>query len=441
MRNVATRIFSFLALAALATACGNPAVDPDATFTAKGALLGVDGQPLANAEVRLVKYWSTGQLLQPSAEDLFQDTPPTDDVLGVAVVKTARTDASGAYEVTFKGSEIAAPGGYTTAEGLVEVATTVVVARDPADDTKASGVFTYPYVYQQAGRIWDAGRLNLRAAGASVELDTALTSGLVKFSWKKLERGSTMVRSSYRLSIQGKDEPTARLLILCNEGNETEGGCAQDPADATKLVRFVSAYSLLVFYADRDGEFRAYLESNSPDFRYVSRFAIPARIPDLAGSRDPATLQEVWAVGAGADQRLSGAAVDGNPRTREAVTNQATAIYVKLAPGTVSDAGILNSVVTDAAKGCLVLEFTVTAHSDLAAAKASTMGWEQKGKFCGENGARDEVSAIAGFDTRSTDGVVAAWMRLRAVPDASSLGAMPTFAAVGEVALYKKRAR
>jgi hypothetical protein len=112
---------------------------------------------------------------------------------------------------------------------------------------------------------------------------------------------------------------------------------------------------------------------------------------------------------------------------------------VKLQLGTISDAGILNALVPAISKGCLILEFTVTAHSDIATAKGASSGWEQKGKFCGETGGRDEISALAGFDTSSSDGVVAAWMRVRAVPDAMSLAA-PTFAEVGEVALYKKKA-
>jgi hypothetical protein len=439
MRHGAFRSLILATVATLAAACGNPAVDPDATFTAKGKLVDTQGRPLAGAEVRLVKYWSAGQLLQPAAEDVFAERPRSDDALGVEVVGTVRTGADGAFEFTARGSQLAAPGGYTTTEGLVEVATTVVVARDPADDARASGVYSYPYVFQQAGRVWDAGTLNLLDSGATADLDAVATAGLVKLSWKKIDRGSSMVKNQYRLWLEGKDQPTGRLVISCNEGAEVEGGCGQDEADPARLARYVSAFSLLTFYADADGEFRGYLEGNSPDFRYVTRFAVPARIPDLRDRREAAGVLEVWAVGAGADQRLDGEAVDGDPRTRETVTNQATAIYAKLQPGTISDAGLLNALVPGISKGCLVLEFTVTAHSDLAAAKGASMGWEKKGKFCGETGGRDEISALAGFDTTSSDGVVAAWMRLRAEPDGMVLST-PTFAEVGEVALYKKKA-
>lgn len=442
MRRSAWGSMVAVALAGLATACGNPAVDPDATFTAKGEVVDAAGQPLANAEVRLVKYWSAANLLAPVTEDLFAETPrgEPDLGLGVAVVQSVRTDASGKYEMTFQGRDIASPNGYTTAEGLVEVATAVVVVRDPADDSKQSGVYTYPKLYMQADKIWDAGKLNLWNAEAVADVSDALVSGQIELKWKKIERGSSMVKNVYRVWIQGERQNTARLVIGCNQGAEVMGGCAEDPQDGTKLVRHVSAYSVGAFYSDNDGRFAAYLQGNSPDYRYVARFRVEAPVPNIRDTRDPVAIEEVWAVGSLTDQRLSGAAIDGDPKTREAITNNATAIYAKLSLGLITDAGLLNSLVKEANKGCLVLEFSVSAFSSIGDAKGSRADqWETKGRFCGENGGRDEMSALASFDTTSSDGVVAAWMRIRAVPDGMAAGMQ--FESVGEVAVFRKKAR
>ena len=53
------------------------------------------------------------------------------------------------------------------------------------------------------------------------------------------------------------------------------------------------------------------------------------------------------------------------------------------------------------------------------------------------NGGRDEVSALAGFDTAASQGKTAGWMRLTAVADGAGAGL--EFQAVGEVAIYKAR--
>lgn len=427
-------------VASFAVACGNPAVDPNATFEAQGSVVGGDGQPLANAEVRLIKYSSDTNLFAPSTEDLFSDSPASDPdiALTVGVVKTVMTGADGTFKMEFTGAEIAAPGGYTTGDGLVEVATTVIVVRDPSpmNAEKRAGVYTYSYVFQQANKIWGTGKLNMWDPQATADTSRALTHGFVDFSWKKLDRlRTTDVKNGYRVDIGAPNSP-ARLIIRCSEGTEIEGGCAMDAMDSTRLTRALSAYSLQSYYSDANGMFAAYVQANGADFRYVARFTITAPIPTIP--RDPVSLQGVWAVGSGADQSLAGTkAVDGNPATREAITNNATAIYVQLALGSITDAGLLNTLVKDASKGCVVLEFTVNDYASIEAAKGSTSGWEQKGKFCGENGGKGEVSAIAAFESNAqVNGVTAAWMRLRAVGDTAASN--PQFQSVGEVAVYKK---
>src|SRR5688572_4921121 len=105
------RLVGALGIAALATACGNPAVDPNASFEAQGTVVDAMGKPLANAEVRLIKYSSGTNLFAPSTENLFADTPQNDpDVdLSVEIVDTIMTDASGTFKMTFLGQDIAAP--------------------------------------------------------------------------------------------------------------------------------------------------------------------------------------------------------------------------------------------------------------------------------------------------------------------------------------------
>src|SRR5687768_6999464 len=129
MRRSLKLSFGIAAVASLAAACANPAVDPNATFEAQGSLVGTDGQPVANAEVRLIKYSSPTNLFAPSTEDLFSDSwsKDIDTGLEIGLVKVARTGMDGTFKMTFTGQEIAADGGYTTAQGLVEVATTVIV--------------------------------------------------------------------------------------------------------------------------------------------------------------------------------------------------------------------------------------------------------------------------------------------------------------------------
>jgi hypothetical protein len=425
----------------LAPACTNPTVDPNATFTAKGVVVDETGAPLANAEVRLIKYWSDFNIFQPSVETLFAENPNGDSAIGlnVELVDKVNTNSEGEYEFEFLGSDIENPDGVMTMTGEVEVADVVVVVRDPFDTSRKSGVYTYRKTYMTSDKIWDAGELPLWDSQAEADNSDALESGLVRLSWSKLERGSsTMVKNAYRVWIEPATEAGPRLIIYCNQGAAVEGGCEQDSADPNKLQRYVSAYSIYYYYSDTDGEYAAFVQGNSPDYRFVSRFAIIEALPNLDEGRDPIEGYEVYAVNSitRESQDLTDTrATDGNAETREPITvGGADAIYVKLlsngASPLVSDAGILNSLVKNAADGCLTLEFTVSAANDLDAALEVSM-WERKGKFCGENGARDEISALAVLDTSAQAGVTAAWMRVTA--DANL-----TFEEVGEIAVFRK---
>jgi hypothetical protein len=429
------------AVGAVASACTNPTVDPSATFTAKGVVVDQTGAPLANTEVRLIKYWSDFNTFQPSVETLFDDNPDGDDgVLGVKVVDKVNTNSEGEYEFTFTGEDISKPGGVMTGTGLVEVADVVAVARDPSDVSGKSGVYTYNKLYMTSDKVWDAGELPLWDSEAEADGSTALTDGWVKLSWSKLERSSTtMVRNAYRVWIEPATEAGPRLVIYCNQGSAVEGGCDQDTADPNKLARYVSAYSIYYYYSDTDdGEYAAFVQGNSPDYRFVSRFSIINPIPvEIEVARAPIDGFQVWAVNrtTGEDQELTDtAATDGKAETREPITvNGADAIYVKLVSNglspVLSDAGILNSLVNNAADGCVTLEFTEDVSNDLDGALAETM-WDQKGKFCGENGARDEISALVVLTTTGQAGVAAGWMRLTVDP-------MLSFDEVGEVAVFR----
>jgi hypothetical protein len=426
---------------ALASACTNPTVDPNATFTAKGVVVDETGAPLVNAEVRLIKYWSDFNAFQPSVETLFADNPNSDDgVLGVEVVDKGTTNSEGEYEFEFIGEDIEKPGGVMTTTGLVEVADVVVVVRDPSDVSGKSGVYTYRKTYMTSDKIWDAGELPLWDSNAEADGSTALVDGLVRLSWTKLERSSTtMVKNAYRVWIEPASEPGPRLIIYCNQGEQVQGGCEQDSVDANKLSRYVSAYSISYYYSDSDdGSYAAFVQGNSPDYRFVSRFAIIEPIPpEIMIARDPVEGFQVWAVNQGtmeAQDLTESRATDNDAATREPITvNDADAIYVKLvangASPVLSDAGILNSLVRNAADGCVTLEFTEDVSNDLAGALVET-AWDQKGKFCGENGARDEISALVVLTTSGQAGVAAGWMRL-------TVDANLSFQEVGEVAVFR----
>lgn len=428
-----------IAVAASAAACVNPAVDPNATFEAQGKVVDSMGAPLVDAEVRLIKYSSGTQLFTPSTENLFRDAPANDPDLdlSVSIVQKVRTGMDGTFTMTFTGADIAAPGGYTTAQGLVEVATTVIVVRDPdpMNSDKRAGVYTYSYEFSQSNKGWLVGLqpMNLWNADARADTSRALTHGLVDFSWNKLEKlRMTDVRNGYQVDIGAQNSP-ARLIVRCSEGDIVQGGCSADGMQ--RLTRAVSAFSLQNYYSDNTGMFGAIVQANGADFRYVARFTVTAPIPMIP--RDPIAIQEIWAVGMGADQSLLGTkANDGNIETRELINNNATAIYVKLTPDYIDDAGLLNSLLSNAENGCVILEFA-SSNFDIASAKtSSSMDWTPEGKFCGENGAKGEVSALASFDTTGQNGILAAWLRLRAVPDGA--GAAPVFQAVGEIGVYKR---
>lgn len=439
MKNNTLSLAMLATVGTLATACGNPAVDPGQVFPISGTVLDAAGQPIQNANIQVIKYWSDSRLLEPSIERLFSADPTANPpaTLGIASVKNGVTGADGTFNIEVTGEEVAQPGGYTTAEGLVEVASVVVLVKDPNDASGRTGVATYAKEFMRSDTGgWVIGDLDVWDSSAEADVSTAATNGLVSLRWNKIERGSSTVKNTYRIWVGGSSGPA--LLILCSQGDQVDGGCAEDPADATKLIRNISAYSLRSYYANADGSFEAFVIARGVNFRFASRFTVQ-NIPDLTDTRDPVGVEGIWAVGVGADQELTGtAAVDGNPATRVDIINNATSIYAKLPLSVVTDAGVLNTLVKDAAKSCLILEFSATVYSDLDAAKASSsVDWAQAGKFCGENGGANEVSALAGFDTTASEGKTAGWMRLRAVAD--GLMGAPEFEAVGEVAIFKTK--
>ncbi len=423
-------------MAGLATACGNPAIDPNATYAAVGTALSADGTPMADVEVRMLKYWSDSRLLEPTTEQIFADAPRGDDAVGfnIELVTTTRTGMDGSFRFEVLGDDISLPGGYSTADGLVEGAKVVLVIRDPNDSLKRSGIYTYQKTFMRADAEWGAGQLQMWDSAASADFSDALTTGLLRLSWNAIERGSSQVKNKYRISVEGPSGNTPRLIIRCNEGDVVEGGCTA--TGNGQLERYLSAFSVYSFYSDANGDVAAYVQANSPNYRFVSRFTVTEPVPDITSMRDPVGLEGLWAVGTGADQDLLGTrADDGDPKTRETINNMATAIYADLELAEITDSGLLNSLVKNAENACLILEFSVTNFADLTAAKAAGDAmWTQKGKACGENGARNEMSTLVSFDTTASESVVAGWMRIRAVND-GGVGT-PTIDEVGEVAVY-----
>lgn len=434
------------ALALLASACTNPTVNPDSTFTVKGTALNAAGQPLANADVRLVRFFDELKLLQPTIDDLFRcgstDCSYPDIGLEIGMVRSVKTDATGAFSIEVKGSEIAAKGGITDAQGKVEVSNLVTVVFDPSDAMKRAGVLSFDHLFQQTDKEWGVGSLRLWDSAATADVANSALSGLVKFTWKKLDRDtSPNIKNLYRVDVGGAN--SARFIARCREGEVLiEGGCDTNPQDQTELFTTISAYSLYAYYSD-NGDFDAYVTATGVDFRYRSKFVVPAPIPNPMNNREGVGIDGIWAVSSAGNQALKNTkADDGNTTTRETINGQAKEIYVHFSTAEyVTDAGLLNSVVKDAHTACVVVEFSTNGQTTIDGAKGlPTSEWTATGKFCGSVGAPNEMAALMSFDTTSSDGRLGAWMRYRVIADANeNPSATPFFQQVGEVAIYRKR--
>jgi hypothetical protein len=440
-----------VALAALAAACGNPTIDPSSTFTVNGQALNADGAPLANAEVRVVRFYDRLKLLQPTVDDLFEcQTADCAAARGYAelglelgVVGRLRTAADGRFELKLTGAQIQAAGGITDAQGKVEGSNLVVVVVDPVDPKARAGVFSFDNTFTDTDPVWTVADLKLWKSDATADLASAATSGLVRLSWNKLPRraGST-INNIYRVELGGDAD---RLVARCVEGVGTpgqaivEGGCDEVGG---KLTFAISAYSLYSFYSTR-GAFTAYVTGDGSASRFRSGFVVPMTLPDPSARRDKVGFAGLWAVGDTFEQSLlATAAVDGNASTRVTISGRATAIYGKFQQlVAVTDAGLLNSIVKDAAGTCVSVEFTTNNATDLAAAKLLPPGeWMTAGRFCGATGSPVEMAAVLGFDTSASDGRVGAWIRYRLFDDANVASiANPEIREIGEVAVFKKR--
>ncbi|MBI4820078.1 MAG: hypothetical protein HY791_27630 [Deltaproteobacteria bacterium] len=410
----------------LISACTNPTVDPASTFKVEGKALKADGTALAGAEVKIVRYFDPAKIYEPSVEDLFGcvgDCSYLDIDFEIEVVKTTSADAAGAFSMEFLGADVAADNGITDPQGLVESSKLIVVVKDPADPEKRVGVYTREILVQQSIKTYPVGDLKLWDAGAVVSFSTP---GLVELRWNKIPRpANSMVENWYRVQLGGDN--SAQFVSRCYEDvGEVEGGCA--PSGDQLSVR-LSAMSVYTFYSDA-GEFSAYIQGAGVDFRYQSRFVGEA-LPDPSTTRDAVGLAGVWAVNATENQSLLNTkATDGNSNTREPITiTSANAIYVKLnGAASITDAGLLGSLVKNANDGCVVIEFNSSEYPDVDTAKTEVTGWTQKGKFCGGNGSDQYVHAMVGFQFGQT----AAWMRYK-------LSGGTSYLQVGEVAVYKER--
>lgn len=414
----------------------NPTIDPGVTLTAQGKALQADGTPLANAEVKLIRYFDENRIaairLQPSINDLFECTQgascqiPGLSSLQIAFVKSVMTDDSGNFELKFTGAEIAVVGGMTDAMGNVEGSNLVIVVKDPGDSAGKAGVYTKDHVFSGADFTWVTGELRFWDAQATVSYDNP-SVGLVGFTWNKLADPANGGRNFYRLEVGG--ENSAKLVIRCQAGSEVvAGGCSE--VGTEQLGRSISAYSLYSYYSDA-GMFSAYVNGDGVMYRFRTKFTIPPTpVPQPTGT--PAGIAGIWAVGSGADQALKNTRADDNDvATREPITNNATSIYVKFESGAeLSDGGLLNSLMNDAYAGCVVIETNTSVFDTIADAKSNTQGWTSKGKFCGGNGSDKALSALINFSPRQ----LTPWMRFRI--EAGS-GGNPYYQEIGEVAAFR----
>lgn len=417
------------AAVALAAACTNPTIDPDAPISVVGTALDEVGDPLVDAEVQLVKYWSESNERQPLPERLLDGRPgsASDGDLRVELVRRGYTDRRGDFYFELYGEDVAQPGGYVDGRGRQEVADTVIVVRDPFDPYGRSGVLSYEHTFQQSDRSWTTGILQLWFAAAEVEADVG---GELVFSWD----ASLSVRDAraYRLIVESPNGQR-RLVLGCGAGAEA---CVRVGG---RVERRVPAFTVDSYYRDRSGELRAWVQADLRDYRAVAAVDVLDDGVEPGGISGPNDLVEgVWAASDVGEQDLSfGAALDGDPATRAYVDAGATEIYVKLRPAVITDAGVLGALLSRAADGCVELEFTGTQHRDVVEARLSSdRDWQPRGRFCGENGGPGEVSAVVSF--AASGGVTFAWMRLRARPGLVS-GVTPVFREIGEVAVFSRR--
>ena len=104
-------------------------------------------------------------------------------------------------------------GGYTTGEGLVEVASVVVLVTDPNDASGRTGVVTYGKEFMRSDTGgWQIGEMEIWDSQAEADVSRATTTGLVDFRWGKIERGSSSVRNTYRLNISAGGEADPALI-------------------------------------------------------------------------------------------------------------------------------------------------------------------------------------------------------------------------------------
>ncbi|MEM6532288.1 MAG: hypothetical protein AAF654_06670 [Myxococcota bacterium] len=421
--------------AGFSSACSNDTIDEAATFTVRGDVEDTSAEPLASADIRLIRFFHPLKLFEPSFEDFLTCDAADCGYPGIDLeierVRSGFSGADGAFEFEVLGADIAADQGVTDAQGLVEGSNLVVVAFDPSDATGRSGTITYDNTFSQADRIWETGTLDLWNAEAEIDVSQAITSGVAQLQWNPIPQpAGSNVRRFYEVVV---GSGANRLAVRCSaeaDGTVTAPCANQNTVDGTVITLDLSAVLLSLYGNNAGTGIEAHVRASGADYRYAARFTLVNPLPDFDTIRQPAGISGVWASSATDDFSLIGTpALDGDPNTAQSITNEADTIYVQLNGSSVTDAGILGSLVNDAFQSCVVIEFNSSNFDTITDAKANTSGWANQGRFCGGNGSDQALSALVNFSNSQ----IAAWMRFRLDPDP---GANAFYLSVGEVAVF-----
>lgn len=434
---------------------------------AVGELRDVSGRPVVGAEARLIKYWPVDgrSVVEPPLEVLFSSNPsaPPGAAYGVEMVASARTDASGWFEMHLSPEAVADPRYDLESSDRIITARTIILMPPTTD---RAGV--YGYTFRYGGRYTHHCELfDLPGRSAQfLRVDEGWVAEVDVAEYRR-EVPVSDLSFEHRVRIRGLNQV---FEVGCTQA--PGGGCAASPSDPTRLRIPLAGEELAATLRPGDGPFFAETVTWGPLHRVFDPMAPPASDPTLDGAlpapgllppTDPANpagptlppeapggdpgnpgtpgggpdnpgsppgepvapsepvllpVRGAWAVGPKALEDLTGtAATDGDPITRHTLDTSRgdfDAVYVLLGDVRLVEAGLLNAFVDNADLGCLVVETTPSVYRRIETA-TSAPDWSGMGRFCGSAGTPGEMSAVQRFRTTDVDGKRAGWVRIRVV--------------------------